>query len=82
MNFYRPSDVAELLGLNPDRVRRLIRSGELACVQIGKQYRITDEHLTDFIARHERPAKPLPPPQGAAALFGATGRSTARRRAS
>lgn len=82
MNFYKPSDVAERLGLTTDMVRSLIRNRELGCICIGKQYRITDEHLAEFIQRHERPAKPVGAPSGVASAFGATARSSSRRRAS
>lgn len=40
---------AEVFGVCPQTVRRLIASGELASVHVGRSVRITKQALIDFI---------------------------------
>lgn len=55
------SQVAALLGLNPQVVRRLIRSGELEAVNVaaasnghGQRYRVARKALRRYLARKRR----------------------------
>lgn len=46
------------LALSPKRIRELIKSGELPAVRIGREYRIDDEDLRDFILRNKTTLSP------------------------
>jgi excisionase family DNA binding protein len=50
--FYTIDEVAGILKVNPATVRQLIASGELKATKVGRQYRISQEALDDYIARH------------------------------
>lgn len=56
--FYTVAQVAELLQVNPETVRRWIRSGELRGLGLGDKagYRIEQSDLRDFIERRKRAA--------------------------
>jgi excisionase family DNA binding protein len=45
--------VAEMLNVGRDKVYALLRTGELRSIKIGKLRRITEQHLTEFIASLE-----------------------------
>lgn len=42
-------DVAELLGVNYQLIYRLIRSGELPAIRLGRVYRVTQEDLNTYL---------------------------------
>lgn len=44
-----PYDVAERLQVSYDTVLSLIKQGELPHVKIGRQYRVSEKALNDFI---------------------------------
>ena len=52
VKFYTIEEVADILRVNPATVRKLIESGELGATRVGRQYRISQEALDDYIARH------------------------------
>lgn len=41
--------VADALGVCPNTVRRLVASGELPCIHVGRSVRITRAALVDFV---------------------------------
>ena len=45
--------VAEAFGVCAQTVRRLIASGELACVHIGRAVRVTKVQMLDYMERQE-----------------------------
>lgn len=47
--YFTVQDVAEILSLNPQTVRRYIREGKLKSKKIGAGHRITKEDLQAFI---------------------------------
>jgi excisionase family DNA binding protein len=49
--------VAEMLHVGRDKVYYLLRTGQLRSIKIGKLRRITEQHLTEFIASLEDHAK-------------------------
>jgi excisionase family DNA binding protein len=53
MQAYTVEQVAEILNIGRDKVYFLLRTGQLRSIKIGKLRRITDQHLTDFVASHE-----------------------------
>ena len=44
-----PYDVAERLQVSYDTVLSLIKQGEIAHVKVGRQYRVSEKALADFI---------------------------------
>ena len=45
--------VADALGVCAQTVRRLIASGELGCVHVGRAVRVTRQQMIDFVTRQE-----------------------------
>lgn len=41
--------VAELLGVNPQTIRREIARGNLGCVHVGKAVRVTKRQLLEYV---------------------------------
>jgi len=50
---YTVQQVAEILQIGRDKVYYLLRTGQLRSIKIGKLRRITDRHLTEFLASLE-----------------------------
>lgn len=50
--FYTVKEVAAILRVNERTVLNLIAAGDLRATQVGRQYRISEEQLQDYIARH------------------------------
>lgn len=48
---YTISEVARLLKVSDQVVRQLILSGELKSKRVGRQYRITQEMLDDYLKK-------------------------------
>lgn len=62
-----PGEVAERLRVTAEQVRSLIRTGQLAAVNVGTGpkrplYRITPDAVTEFLARRGQPAPAIRPP--------------------
>ena len=55
--FYTLEEVAEYLGVNYQLVYRLVKSGELPAVRIGRVYRIEKQQLEDFITKQTTGSK-------------------------
>lgn len=51
MSFYKTNDVAEILGVNPETVRRWIREGQITCTRgLGRGgSTISDSQLREFV---------------------------------
>jgi len=55
-----PSQVAEHLGVCRATIYKLIRSGQLASVCVGAQFRVPAARLADFVAgRRDRTARKI-----------------------
>ncbi len=52
MKFYTVEEVAKILRVNERTVRNLIEAGELRATRVGRQYRISEEALQEYIERH------------------------------
>nr|MBS1900434.1 helix-turn-helix domain-containing protein [Actinomycetota bacterium] len=50
------SSAAEYLNVSPRLVRKLVETGALPCVRIGRLIRITPEALTAYVAANTRSA--------------------------
>ncbi|WP_436756721.1 helix-turn-helix domain-containing protein [Streptosporangium sp. V21-05] len=53
MQAYTVEQVAEMLNVGRDKIYFLLRTGQLRSIKIGRLRRITDRHLTEFIATLE-----------------------------
>lgn len=53
MQAYTVEQVAKMLHISCDKVYYLLRTRQLRSIKIGKSRRITDRHLTDFVASLE-----------------------------
>ena len=53
MQAYTVEQVAKMLNVSRDKVYYLLRTRQLRSIKIGKSRRITDAHLTEFIATLE-----------------------------
>jgi excisionase family DNA binding protein len=55
---YTVDEVASRLRVDVKTVRKWIRSGELVAMDIGREYRIRESNLQDFIRRREQRNNP------------------------
>jgi len=46
---YTPDEVATMLRVTRNSIQRWIRSGELPALQVGNQYRISQDDLDKFV---------------------------------
>ena len=51
LKFYSLEEVAELFGVNYQLVYKLVKSGELPSVRIGKVFRVSAAQLTTYMER-------------------------------
>ncbi len=49
MNIYTVKEVAEMLKLSEETIRRYLRSGKLKGITLGSSWRITQESLDQFL---------------------------------
>ncbi len=52
---HSPDEIAEMLGLHVRTVRGYVRDGRLPATRIGKQYRISDRDLREFLGDTSTP---------------------------
>ena len=50
-NIYTPAEVAQVLRVNEETIRREIRRDQLGAVQVGRQYRITPADLVAWLGK-------------------------------
>ena len=53
VNFYTPKEISKVLKINYNRVLDLIHLGELSCIKIGRDYRISELHLLEFTNKNK-----------------------------
>jgi len=68
MSWFTPPQLAEELGVHVDRVRRWIRSGELAGVNVADsklrpRFRVSQEAFDDFLKNRSAQQQPTQPTQ-------------------
>jgi excisionase family DNA binding protein len=51
---YTVDEVAHQLRVDPRTVRKWIHNGELLAIDVGREYRIRESSLQDFIKRREQ----------------------------
>lgn len=49
------SDVAEILGVTPNTVRKLVKTNSLHAVKVGKRYKVTKNKLLAYLGENEEP---------------------------
>lgn len=49
MEFYTVDELAKLLKLHPETIRRYLKKGKIEASKMGKRYRISDEDLKRFL---------------------------------
>ncbi|MFP4015411.1 MAG: helix-turn-helix domain-containing protein [Halanaerobiales bacterium] len=54
MKYYDPSEVASILKIKPMKVFQLIGNDQLKCVQMGSNYRIKKDDLSNFVKRYHK----------------------------
>lgn len=54
MEYFTVAEVAEILKLNPETVRNYIRQGRLKASKIGREYRISEKRLQEFLEATEK----------------------------
>jgi excisionase family DNA binding protein len=50
---YSTDQIATMLGVHRHTVQRLIRSGELGAIKVGRRLRVTDAQLKAFVDRQQ-----------------------------
>ena len=54
IKFYSLEEVAELFGVNYQLVYKLVRTGVLPSVRIGKVFRVTDPQIREYMDRQSK----------------------------
>ena len=49
LKVYTVRESAEILKTSRQQIRRMIRGGELAAVKVGREWRIPEENLKEFL---------------------------------
>lgn len=49
--FMTPEEAAEVLAISKETVRRMVRSGNLKGIQIGRQYRVLRAAVEEIVAK-------------------------------
>ncbi len=52
MKLYTMPEVAEILKVHVNTVRRLLKASKLEAVKVGNQYRISEEQLNAYLNKH------------------------------
>lgn len=53
LKLYNLQEVAEILGIHYQTVRKLIQKGELKAKKIGKGYIVTSENLKQYVSNND-----------------------------
>jgi len=51
--FYTTEEVADILKVHVKTVREMIKSKRLKAVKVGKEYRITDEQMRQYVEENK-----------------------------
>ena len=57
-NVFTVDEIAHKLRVDVKTVRKWIRKGDLVAINVGREYRIRESSLADFIKRREARDKP------------------------
>lgn len=57
VRLYRVGEAAERLGLSTSHTYKLIESGRMPCVRLGRAVRVSAPQLAEFVRQRERTAE-------------------------
>ncbi|MGZ3694066.1 MAG: DUF2087 domain-containing protein [Bdellovibrionota bacterium] len=59
LKFFTSAEIAEILKMNPQVIARKLQAGEIAGYKLGKDWRVSEAQLMEFLERHsnKRPTK-------------------------
>lgn len=49
MKFYAVNEVAEMLSVHPETIRRNLKSGKLKGYKVGKDWRVEESEIREFL---------------------------------
>lgn len=52
LRFFTSAEVAEILKMHPQVITRKLQSGDIAGYKLGKDWRVSEAQLMDFLDRH------------------------------
>ena len=62
LNDYPPilniNEVAEILGVTPNTIRKLVKNNSIHAVKVGKRYKITKTKLLNYLGEYEDVQEP------------------------
>lgn len=60
LRFFTSTEVAEILKMHPQVITRKLQAGEIAGYKLGKDWRVSEAQLHEFLAKHsnQRPQGP------------------------
>lgn len=53
MKFYSLDEIANILHVSTETVRRYVRNGKLKAIRIGRDYKVSEENLQKMIRDNE-----------------------------
>ena len=57
MIYYTVEQMAEMMQVHVETIRNYIKDGRLGAFKIGKEYRITEKDLFDYVEKHRKKPK-------------------------
>lgn len=61
--FFTSSEVAEILKMHPQVITRKLQAGDIGGYKLGKDWRVSEGQLLEFLERHRNQAsRPVPGP--------------------
>ncbi|MEZ0073594.1 helix-turn-helix domain-containing protein [Planotetraspora sp. GP83] len=64
VKFLTVAEVATVMRVSKMTVYRLVRSGELPHLRVGRVYRVPEQEVIDYLSRRTRGARDRPAPGG------------------
>ena len=60
LRFFTSAEVADILKMNPQVITRKLQAGDLAGHKLGKDWRVSEAQLFEFLERHRNDSKKNP----------------------
>ena len=58
LRFFTSSEVADILKMHPQVITRKLQSGDIAGYKLGKDWRVSEAQLLEFLERHSNSRAP------------------------
>lgn len=58
LRFYTSAEIAQILKMNPQVITRKLLAGEIPGYKIGKDWRVSEAQLLEFLERHSNKTQP------------------------